>query len=286
MTPGAGKVDELTYYTSQGPFTDPGEHARLFDGLPSDVSALCRVVQGIVLHFLWAKSYGVEVTDERRAEMAIRPVSRKLEHLVKGDPCPLDVAREPGARLLGTCRDFSVMLCGMLRHRGIPARVRCGFATYFQADHYEDHWIVQYWRPAEGRWVMVDAQLDALQRDKLGVGFDTTDLPAGQFLPAGRAWRMVRAGNADPAKFGILGMSGRWFVRGNVVRDLLALNKLEVSPWDSWRLATTDDGEFADSYLEVCDRIAAVTEGDAVDLSEVREIHDTVEDVHLPPWLR
>jgi hypothetical protein len=280
------RVDEIAYYTGQGPFTDPEEHARLFDRLPADIPTLCRVVQGLVIHFLWAKAYGVELADERRAEMEIRRVSRKLEHLVARDARSLDVAREPGARMLGTCRDFSVMLCAMLRHRGIPARVRCGFATYFQADHYEDHWIVQYWRPVEGRWVMVDAQLDALQRDKLRVDFDTTDLAPGRFLPAGRAWRMVREGKADPEKFGILGMSGRWFVRGNVVRDLLALNKLEVSPWDRWRLATKDDDELTDAHLEVCDRIAAVTQGDDVDLAEVRAIYDTVEDVHLPPWLR
>jgi hypothetical protein len=286
LTPIPGEADELAYYASQGSFTDPEEHARLFDGLPNDIPALCRVVQGLVIHFLWAKAYGVEVTDERRAEMEIRRVSRKLEHLVKGDPRPLDVERAPAARMLGSCRDFSVMLCGMLRHHGIHARARCGFATYFGADHYEDHWIVQYWRPADRRWVMVDAQLDALQRDKLGIGFDTTDLPEGRFLPAGRAWRMVREGKADPAKFGILGMSGQWFVRGNVVRDLLALNKLEVSPWDRWRLATKDDDELTDAHLEVCDRIAAVTEGDDVDLAEVRAIYETVEDVHLPPWLR
>ena len=278
--------DQLAYYGRQGPFTDPEEYASLFDGLPADVPALCRVVQGLVIHFLWAKAYGVAVTDERRPEMEIRPVSRKLAHLVAGDSRPLGIARDAHARMLGTCRDFSVMLCGMLRHRGIPARVRCGFATYFQADQYEDHWIVQYWQPVERRWVMVDAQLDALQRDQLHVDFDTADLPEGRFLPAGRAWQMCRDRKADPEKFGILGMSGRWFVRGNVVRDLLALNKLEVSPWDTWRLATKDNNALTDAHLALCDRIAAVTQSDDVDLTEIRAIYETVEDVHLPPWLR
>lgn len=286
MTPAVEDPGELAYYTSQGRFTDPGESAWLFDELPFGVPALCRVVQGLVIHFLWAKSYGAEVIDERQPELEIRPVSRKLERLVKGDSRRLDVAREPGGRLLGTCRDFSVMLCGMLRHHGMAARVRCGFATYFGADHYEDHWIVQHWRPSERRWVMIDAQIDALQREKLGIDFDTTDLPQERFLPAGRAWRMVRAGTADPEKFGILGMSGRWFVRGNVVRDLLALNKLEVLPWDRWRLATKEDDELTPAHLEVCDRIAAIIEGDDVDLAQVRAIYERVEDVHLPPWLR
>jgi hypothetical protein len=221
-----------------------------------------------VIHFLWAKAYGVEVTEQRRSEMKIRRVSRKLEHLAAGDARPLEMARDASARMLGTCRDFSVMLCGMLRHHGVPARVRCGFATYFQADHYEDHWIVQYWRPADHRWVTVDGQLDGLQRDQLHIDFDTADLPVGRFLPAGRAWQMCRGGEADPEKFGNLGMSGSWFVRGNVVRDLLALNKLEISPWDTWRLATRDETALTDSHLVLCDRIAAAIQGDDMDLAE------------------
>ena len=36
----------------------------------------------------------------------------------------------------------------------------------------------------------------------------------------------------------------------------------------------------------MCDRIADATQGDDVDLAEVRAIYDTTEDVHLPPWLR
>ena len=37
--------DQLAYYARQGPFTDPEEYASLFDGLPADVPALCRVVE-------------------------------------------------------------------------------------------------------------------------------------------------------------------------------------------------------------------------------------------------
>jgi len=280
------KSDELLYYATQGRCTEPGEYASLFDGLSGDVSSLCRVIQGLMIHVLWANAYGVTLTDARRSEMAIRPVSAQLEYLIGRDARPLGVARDPHARMLGTCRDFSLMLCGLLRHRGIPARVRCGFATYFQAGRYEDHWIVQYWRSDERRWVMVDPQLDTMQRDQLHIAFDTVDLPEGHFLPAGRAWQMCRDGQADPESFGMLGVPGRWFIRGNVVRDLLALNKLEMSPWDTWRVATGDDRSLSDSDLARCDRIAAATRGLDVDVVAVRTIYDTVEDLHLPPWLR
>ena len=35
-----------------------------------------------------------------------------------------------------------------LRLRGIPARARCGFATYFMVRKGVDHWIVEHWRNA------------------------------------------------------------------------------------------------------------------------------------------
>ncbi|WP_246003264.1 transglutaminase-like domain-containing protein [Nocardia tenerifensis] len=37
---------------------------------------------------------------------------------------PLDVAREPSRRVIGTCRHFAVLSCALLRNRGIPSRVR------------------------------------------------------------------------------------------------------------------------------------------------------------------
>jgi len=47
---GAG-FDHLAYYVRQGRFTDPEEYAQLFDGLPAEIPALCRVVQGLVIHW-------------------------------------------------------------------------------------------------------------------------------------------------------------------------------------------------------------------------------------------
>ena len=74
-------------------------------------------------------------------------------------PRPLD------RRLVGNCRRFSVLLVAMLRHQGVPARARCGFGAYFLPNHFEDHWVVEYWNQEGGRWVFVDAQLDELQRE-------------------------------------------------------------------------------------------------------------------------
>jgi hypothetical protein len=84
--------------------------------------------------------------------------------------------------MLGTCRDFAVMLCAIQRHHGVPARVRCGFGRYFTSNPYEDHWVCEYWASEEQRWVIVDAQLDEVQRDHLKFEFDPTDVPRTSFI--------------------------------------------------------------------------------------------------------
>ena len=153
----------FAYYASPGPMTDPGECAHLFDGLPTEISALVEVVQGLLIHIFWAERYGLQLPKEREErEVNLRGVAPKLKRIQELDASPLTVTRPLAKKLVGNCRDFSTLLCAMLRHQGVPARARCGFGTYFQDDRYPyvDHWVCEYWKADEGRWVMVDAQLN------------------------------------------------------------------------------------------------------------------------------
>ena len=68
--------------------TDPGEHAYLFDDLPAEMPTLCQVVQGLLLHVFWAERYGVVLSDERKQEVEIRPVSDKLTLIQELDDRP------------------------------------------------------------------------------------------------------------------------------------------------------------------------------------------------------
>lgn len=105
------------------------------------------------------------------------------------DPAPMDVARTPDRRVIGTCRHFAVLSCALLRYRGIAARVRCGFAAYFQPGQGLDHWITEYWREKDERWVRIDPEI-------LGQSFlaEPEDLRPGQFLSGGEAWKALREG--------------------------------------------------------------------------------------------
>src|SRR5436309_2577734 len=115
--------ESLAYYASHGPITDPALHAAAFAGLPADIRALTRAVQGLVFHyFADEKIFGWRPPKDRLPEIDTRRVRAMLARLAALDPRPLAEARPPERRLVGCCRDFTVLLCAMARHHGIPIR--------------------------------------------------------------------------------------------------------------------------------------------------------------------
>jgi len=186
-------TDSLIYYSHHSSITDPGEYAERFSHLPSEIPALCRSVQGIMLHHVFAELYNLELTEERMEEVELRHVTNLLARLLELDDQPLTVPRPPERRLAINCRDFATMLCAMLRHQGVPARARSGFAGYFRGPQstpgfHVDHWVCEYWKADEQRWVLVDAEVGETEREYCQVDVDTYDVPRDQFLVAGRAW--------------------------------------------------------------------------------------------------
>src|SRR5262249_44789940 len=157
------------------------------------------------------------------------------------------------------CQHFTLMLVGILREQGIPARARCGFGAYFNPGRFEDHWVAEYWNAAEARWILVDAQLDAVQRDTFKVPFSTLDVPRDQFIVAGAAWQMCRSGKADPECFGLTHvphLRGMWFIAGNLVRDFAALNKMELLPWDAWGMMPGPESNLSEESKTFLDKVA------------------------------
>ena len=274
----------LQYYATPGIMTDPEEYRHLFEGLPADIPALCEIVQGLILHAHWAERYCVQLTYEREQETNLRKLTRQLTRIMELDGSPLTVARSLEKRIIGTCRDFSTFLTAFLRHQGIPARARCGFGRYFMPGKGEDHWTCQYWKADEARWVSVDAQIDQFQRDALNLTFDTCDMPEGKFLPAGKAWQLCRYGEADAESFGIFDMHGMWFIAGNLVRDLLSLNKIELLPWDGWGLTPeSKQQDFSQEYMELLDHLAELTLAGNETFLEVRSFFENEERLRPPP---
>jgi len=101
----------------------------LISGLPSDIPVLCYTLQGLLIHEAWIEKNGLNPATFAGQSRATMPVAQRLGQLLAIDPRPLTTARPGNLRALSTCRDFSLMLCGVLRHHGVPARIRCGFSS-------------------------------------------------------------------------------------------------------------------------------------------------------------
>ncbi len=279
-------MDPLRYYAYHSSISDPGGYVRLLEGLPDNVSALRRIVQGILLHVFWADAYGVKLSEERKQEVELRHAPKMLARIEEIDARPITASRPPEKRLVGNCRDFSMLLCAMLRHQGVPARARCGFAKYFEPGRHGDHWVCEYWKADERRWIMVDAQLDELQCQKLGIDFDPEDVPHEQFLPGGRAWELCRTHQADPDTFGIFDMHGLWFIRGDLVRDVASLNKVELLPWDCWGIIETQDEDLSAEDMALLDRTAALSlRGDDA-FPKLRAVYESDARLRVPAVIR
>ena len=250
--------------------SDAGAKAALIDGLPRDVGGLAKVVQGLLIHEHIAPAYGVTLSAEQHAQAHMRSVEKMLDCIARQDSRPLPQARPPAERVVGVCRHFTLLHVAMLRRWGTAARARCGFGAYFEKAKFLDHWVTEYWNEDRKAWLLVDAQLDARQRELFKIAFDPLDVPRDQFLVAGDAWQRCRAGKADPQAFGILDMHGLWFVGGNVIRDVAALNDHVMLPWDVWGAMVRTDPEIDRALI---DRLADMTVEPDRHFGELRAIY-------------
>jgi Transglutaminase-like superfamily len=273
------------FYTRPSAMTSAGRYAPLLEALPGDVTELTRVVQGLGVYDAVARDfYGFAIPDGREAEIHIRPVEGMLERLLQLDDRPLSAPRPVARRLVCRCRNYTLLLLAMLRAKGIPARARCGFGTYFNPPCFEDHWACEYWRAAEARWALADPQFDEVWRAKLNIRHDILDVPRDRFLVAGDAWAKCHAGQADPSRFGIqfAGLRGLWFIAGSIVRDLAALNGAEMLPWDVWGCQPRPGEQLNSEQLAFFDRLAQLSQNPDGSFDDLRRLYNDDERLRVP----
>ena len=263
------------FYRSHSLMTDPGTASALLDDMPKDdLTALCRIIQTIYQHYYSVKD---DMPLERLKEVDLRRAELSWHRIHDLDARPITEPRPMENRVIGCCRDASLLLCSMLRQQGIPARLRIGFAKYIRIapGFYVDHVIVEVWDG--GRWKMVDPE----QSDKLikenQITFDVQDIPHDQFVIGGQAWQGIRSHQLDASKFGDhpddTFWCGEWAIRQRMMQDALALNKVEYLLWDVWGLMQMEPPSEID--LQWLDHVAALTVGDEnyeIDFAAVRAL--------------
>lgn len=311
-------TDALKYYSVPGEITCLDKYKAFTDWLTEEPNAICQVVQGLIVHDMWVEQYGADYIKAHEYTQRIAYMEDLLDKAVELDHSNLAIPRHPRDRVIACCREFATLMCALLRAKGIPARSRCGFAVYFGWNgQYEDHWICEYWNGE--RWIMADPQLDPLQQSSVIhwaleatqdkdvtmqsiKNFNPRDLKPNEFITAGQAWKLCREGSADPERFGIScpirpewgidSLYGLWFVRGQLLRDFAALNKVETVPylvricknldWKAWRLVAVKDNELMKEDLLLLDRIAELTIQVDKNYNEIRELYTTNKELSVP----
>lgn len=248
-----------------------------YDSLPDTVEGVSKELQNILLHNWKVYAGGLQLSEPRRAEIEIRPIGRLLARIGEVDARPWGVERTIDSRVVVDCRHFATLLCSVLRHRGIPARTRHGFASYLEPGHSQSHVICEYWDSAHERWVPVDP--DTVRQD----------MPLDQFITADAAWRGLMRGELDPGQFGYAShVRGAWCVRWEVVRDFAALNKQEMLTFDVWGLNASyaHDDSLSPQDVVLLDHITALLEDGRRQFTALRAIYENDERVRVPRVIR
>jgi hypothetical protein len=128
-------VPEVSPYREVSRFTDPAERAVMLAELPDDIAGVCEVARRQIVHQNLRAYYRIPVSRWAQLTRVWPPVMRHvLQSLAQLPPGRLTTERDPEQRILGACVLESHLLAGLLRHRGIPVRIRAGYFANIRAD--------------------------------------------------------------------------------------------------------------------------------------------------------
>jgi hypothetical protein len=235
------KKEILEHYLKFGPFTNPGCYKDyLKNELPDDIKEIGYLVRRQLIHRITLKNgnkgsdfdlkYGdmTKVPWYRQPEDDIFPTaSGMLAELFRRDKKGFIKNRHEKDRLILTCRYVSILVASILKSKGIPARVRSGFADYFKGfgNKSVDHWINQYWDKEKNRWVTID--VDGSLENYLR--FDPYNMPNDVFEFSTDSWLKVRNRELDGKRFwNAGGFEGLMVIAWELFYDFHSLMNSEI----------------------------------------------------------
>lgn len=259
----------VDFYRRPSSTSSLGRHSNLVPALPADPEALSAIVRGLLIHNYTVKTQKMPMPPERMAHMQTASAAAILDNVLGLDPSPLDQERPAERKMVGFCYHFALLHCTLLRATGTPARVRCGFASYFIEKWWIDHWVVEYW-DGDG-WRITDPQISR------------SDLTSDDFQDGPTGWSRCRAGASISARYGNGELWGWDELRGSLINDVAALNKVEISGWywcDRIKVDTLDQPhDELDASLDILARRVATAES----VAAIKECFDPYPELQPPP---
>jgi len=267
----------LEFYSNHSIYTDPGKYTYLYDGIPPEVPQIVKIVQGVILHLSQFENDNIPIPGKQiNNEIHLNTVERMLKGISKKDDRSLSFLRPIKKRTVGICTHYALLTCSILRSKGIPARSRGGFETYYSSNKHHDHWICEYWNASEERWIMIDPEINEMMKKNLNINFNSLDLPQNVFMTGAEAWKLCRSEKENPDHFGIMGDKwyGGWdFVLCEMVLDFMALNKTELLPWDENKLSRKSIRRLNDDEYILLDKAAELGVAGNESFNEMRVLY-------------
>lgn len=254
-----------TDWACHTPTSDPGPFADLLTAVPPRPREIGDVDRNLIAHYRAAADGLPEAT---REDIHLRWLADHLATDQSRHPLPLDVVRPLAERVQGCCRDHTLFAVGVLRHHGVPARSRVGFAGYIDPAWHFDHVIPEF-HDGE-RWRRFDPEIDPAS----GLLPDPLDMEVGAHAPfqtAAEAYTLMRAGDLDPATYGVapgIPFHGERFVVGEVFYEVAHRYGDETLLWDWWGDIPAVDEPTPAATFELVDEVATLLlAADAGDLA-------------------
>jgi hypothetical protein len=282
----------LNHYQKYGLFTYPGLYEGYLKTLPDDVKEIGELLRKNFIHRttldagnVWTNAdlkYGdmTKVPWWRQAEDDnLATTAAMLAEFFRRDPKGLTAERNVEDKLVLTCRYIAILMASILKAKGIPARVRSGFAGYFEGEKDAwDHWITQYWSTSEKRWVTID-----IDGSWHRTGFNMYDIPNGKFDFAADAWIDVRQGKRDGTHFkNAGGFEDLVVISWELFHDLHCLMNNEIIYLHTPEIAMLNNfKKLPESKLKAIDELALLLQHPDENFDKLHHIWETNKEYRL-----
>jgi hypothetical protein len=229
-------TDEQDYYLQQTKNTDPGQFSYLFDNVPTNVKEIFRIARNVVEHHAGINSEKISL--ERYIEMEIDPVSEIFSILHKNGVRDITQPIALEHKVVGNCFNISKVAVSMLRAKGIPARIRYAYCTYFYDGFNHEQALVEYWDKQARKWRRGDASMneEIMKHLDINVDIDLLDVSTELSQPIADVWIGCRKGELSFEQYGASvdtrKRGGIGHVAHKLTHDLACLNQLELMACD------------------------------------------------------
>lgn len=285
----------LDHYLQFGLFTNSGLYReKLIADLPDNVRKIGLLVRNQCIHrTTLADGNNGSNSDLKYGDMTRVPWYRQCEddclptaaamlaELYRRDGRGFITDRAEADRLIVTCRFVSILTVSILKSKNIPARVRSGFAPYFQGAGGKsvDHWINQYWDKDRNRWVTID--VDGCIEGFFD--FDPFDIPEGPFDFSADAWLNVRAGKVRGEHFwNAGGFDGLMVVAWALFEDFHSLMNSEIIyQHEPEMVRPSNFNLLTESQLDEIDDLARLMQNPDGNFEQLKEIWETKREFRL-----